>query len=103
MHVPLQPRGKADAFDLALDGMTAEVISIEQDFEDRIYLSVVIDDDPGRDFGVAGKPGHRFYFQPEEVEPIEGKIEKVKSAEREHRESHEENPDRWDWQYLLRR
>ncbi len=83
MHVRLRPRGKADAFDLALDGMTAEVISIEQDFEDRIYLSVVIDDDPGRDFGVAGKPGHRFYFQPEEVEPIEGKIEKVKSAERD--------------------
>ncbi len=25
----------------------------------------------GRDFGAAGKPGHRFFFRPEEVEPLD--------------------------------
>ena len=26
---------------------------------------------PGRDLGAAGKPGHRFFFRPEEVEPLD--------------------------------
>ena len=69
-RVRLKPRGRADVFDLALTNMTAVVVSIEQDFEDQVYLSVVIDEDPGRDFGMAGQPGHRFYFRPDEVEPI---------------------------------
>jgi hydrogenase maturation protease len=71
MHVRLRPRGRADVFDLSLDGMTAEIIAIEQDFDGRIYLSVVIDDDPGRDLGAAGKPGHRFHFRPDEIELLE--------------------------------
>jgi hydrogenase maturation protease len=31
---------------------------------------VTLIDDPGRDLGVAGLPGHRFFFSQEESEPI---------------------------------
>jgi hydrogenase maturation protease len=30
----------------------------------------VVDDDPGRDLGQRRQPGHRFFFAPEEVEPL---------------------------------
>ncbi len=69
-RVRLRPRGGADIMDLALAGMTANVESIEQDFEGCIYLAVTVDDDPGRDLGVLKQPGHRFFFLPEEVEPL---------------------------------
>jgi len=69
-RVRLHPLGDADIMDLALKGMTAVIEAIEQDFEDRVHLAVTVDDDPGRDLGVSGKPGHRFFFRPEEVEPI---------------------------------
>ena len=69
-RVRLRPRGRADIMDLALADKTAVVDSIEQDFEGRIFLAVTVDDDPGRDFGALRQPGHRFFFSPEEVEPL---------------------------------
>jgi hypothetical protein len=69
-RVRLRPRGRADIMDLALAGMTATVEAIEQDFEDRVYLAVTVDDDPGKDLGRLRQPGHRFFFQPDEVEPL---------------------------------
>ena len=57
--------------DLALKGKTAVIAALEQDYEDRIHLAVTVDDDPGRDLGAMGKPGHRFFFRPEEVEPLD--------------------------------
>ena len=57
-------------FDLALQGKIATIQAIEQDFEDCIYLSVTVDDDPGKDFGIQGLPGHRFFFRLDEVEPL---------------------------------
>lgn len=66
--VRLWPLGDADIFDLALKGKRAMIAAIEQDLDDRFQLAVTVDDDPGRDLGAAGKPGHRFYFRPEEVE-----------------------------------
>ena len=69
-RVRLRPRGRADVFDLALTGMTATVEAIEQDFEGRVYLAVTVDDDPGKDLGRLRQPGHRFFFAPEEVEPL---------------------------------
>ena len=69
-RVRLRPRGGGDIMDLALAGKTAAVDSIEQDFEGRIYLAVTVDDDPGRDLGAMRQPGHRFFFQPDEVEPL---------------------------------
>jgi hypothetical protein len=46
------------------------VVSIERDFENRIYLAVIVDDDPGKDLGHTGKPGHRFFYGVDEVEPL---------------------------------
>ena len=67
-RVRIWPIGRADILDLAIAGKTAIVESIEQDFEDRIYLAVTLDDDPGRDLGQLKQPGHRFFYGVEEVE-----------------------------------
>jgi hypothetical protein len=69
-RVRLAPRRRADIFDLALAGKLATIEAIEQDFEQRIYLAVVLDDDPGADLGMARQPGHRFFFAVDEVEPV---------------------------------
>jgi hypothetical protein len=70
-RVRIWPLDNADIFDMALKGKMATIAAIEQDFEDRVYLAVTVDDDPGRDLGAQGKPGHRFFYRPEEVEPLE--------------------------------
>jgi hypothetical protein len=69
-RVRLWPQKKADIMDMALEGKVALIEAIEQDFEDNIQLAVVLDDDPGREFGMMRQPGHRFFFSPEEVEPL---------------------------------
>jgi hypothetical protein len=74
-RVRLWPLGVADIMDLALKGKSAVIESIEQDFEDRVHVAVTVDDDPGRDLGATGKPGHRFFFKPEEVEPLDDEPE----------------------------
>jgi hypothetical protein len=66
-RVRLWPQRRSDIFDLALRGKTAVIADIEQDYEDRIHLAVTVDDDPGSDFGMEGRPAHRFFFSPEEV------------------------------------
>ena len=68
--VVVRPRGGADAIDVALAGRRATVVAIERDFEDRVHVAVTIDDDPGRDLGRDGKPGHRFFFRPDELERL---------------------------------
>jgi hypothetical protein len=67
-RVRLRPRKKADIFDIALEGKIAIVESVERDFENNVHLAVTVEDDPGREFGVARQIGHRFFFGPEEVE-----------------------------------
>jgi hypothetical protein len=67
--VRLRPRPGADILDLALRDRTARVESIVQDFDDRVQVAVVLDDDPGADLGMLRMPGHRFFFQLSEVEP----------------------------------
>ena len=69
-RVRLCPRGRADILDLALAGKSATVEAIEQDYDGQVYLAVTVDDDPGKDLGMLRQPGHRFFFQPEEVEPL---------------------------------
>ncbi|HKO96415.1 MAG TPA: hypothetical protein VJU86_05465 [Pyrinomonadaceae bacterium] len=70
--VRLKPRTGGDIFDLALAGKIAIVEAIEQDYEGKAHLAVVVDDDPGRDLGMLRQPGHRFFFSPEEVEVLGG-------------------------------
>ena len=57
--------------DVILAGKEATIESVEQDYEGRIALGVTIDCDPGKDLGKEGKPGHRFFYAPEEVERIQ--------------------------------
>jgi hypothetical protein len=68
--VRLCPRAGGDVFDLALAGKRATIESIEQDYDGKPHLAVVLDDDPGRDLGFLRQPGHRFFFGPDEVEPV---------------------------------
>jgi hypothetical protein len=71
-RVRLWPQAGRDIFDIALSGKVAIVEKIEQDFEDRILLAVSVEDDPGREMVDMPVLGHRFFFSPEEVEPLEG-------------------------------
>jgi len=66
-RVRLKPRAGGDIFDLALSGKVAVIEAIEQDYEGKAHLAVVVEDDPGRDLGMQRQPGHRFFFSPEEV------------------------------------
>jgi hypothetical protein len=68
-RVRLWPTRKADILDIAMEGKTATIESIEQDYEDRTFLAVTLDDDPGRDLGEMRKIAHRFFFALDEVEP----------------------------------
>jgi hypothetical protein len=71
-RVMLWPRPGGDVMDLALAGKVAFIEAIEQDYENRIYLAVTLEDDPGRDLGEDRSVlGHRFFFSPEEVVPLE--------------------------------
>lgn len=70
-RVRLWPQNRADIMDMAMEGKTASIESIEQDYDDQVHLAVVLDDDPGRDLGLLRQIGHRFFFTPEEVEPLE--------------------------------
>jgi hypothetical protein len=69
--VRLWPLGRADIFDMVLEGKSAVIESIECDLENRVYVAVVIDDDPGQEFGLQRQPGHRFFFGIDEIEPIQ--------------------------------
>jgi hydrogenase maturation protease len=67
-RVRLRPGKRGDVMDIALAGKTAMIESIEQDYEGKFHVCVVADDDPGRDIGMMRQPGHRFFFDPEEIE-----------------------------------
>lgn len=69
-RVRLRPRRRADILDIALQGKLAIVEAVERDYEGRLHVAVVLEDDPGRDLGLARQPGHRFFFTLEEVERV---------------------------------
>ncbi len=70
--VRLRPRQGGDVLDIALAGQIALIESLEQDYEGKCHVCVVLDDDPGRDLGMLRQPGHRFFFDAAEVEPLRG-------------------------------
>jgi hydrogenase maturation protease len=70
-RVRLHPQRRADAFDLVLEGKAATVQEVVQTMDGRIQLAVTIEDDPGRDLGEDRQIGHRFFFAPDEVEPLD--------------------------------
>jgi hypothetical protein len=69
-RVRLRPKGRADIFDLVLKDEMAVIEAIERDFDDRVHVAVVLESDPGREFGLDRMPGHRFFFSPDEIEPV---------------------------------
>src|SRR3984957_8413556 len=70
--VRLDPRRTgSDIFEEALAGRTAIVHEVLEDYEGRIQLAVTVAEDPGQDLGALRRPGHRFFFEPREVQPLE--------------------------------
>jgi len=69
-RVRLRPRKGGDVFDIALAGQIATIEAIEQDYDGKFHVCVVLDEDPGRDMGMLRQPGHRFFFSAEEIEPL---------------------------------
>lgn len=69
-RVRLRPRDGGDILDIALRGQIANVEGIEQDYEGQQHVCVVLQNDPGRDLGLMRQPGHQFFFNPAEIEPL---------------------------------
>src|SRR3984893_8175871 len=69
-RVRLRPRPGGDVMDIALAGQFATIECIEQDYDGKQHVCVVLDDDPGKDMGLLHQPSHRFFFDAEEVEPL---------------------------------
>ena len=67
-RVRLVPKRRADAWDMFLIGKIATVQKIHQDFEDRVYVAVTVDDDPASEYHEWY--GRSFFFEPDEVEAI---------------------------------
>jgi hydrogenase maturation protease len=70
-RVRLRPGRARDLFDVALAGRAAVVEEVVQTMEGALHLAVTVDDDPGRDLGADRQIGHRFFFSPDEVEPLD--------------------------------
>ena len=82
-RVRLRPRKGGDVMDIALAGQVATIECIEQDYEGKCHVCVVLDNDPGRDMGLLRQPGHRFFFDAEEVEPLsEDEARELKPAQK---------------------
>ncbi len=70
-RVRIRPKGRGDVMDIALRNRIATIASIEQDVDGVLLVAVTIDDDPGRDLGAQGWPGHRFFYRPDELERLQ--------------------------------
>jgi hydrogenase maturation protease len=79
-RVRLKPRTRGDLFDVVLAGRAAIIEGIEQDLDGNVQLAVTVEDDPGRDLGDRRMPGHRFFFAPDEVEPLDGPADEPAAA-----------------------
>ncbi|NUP09810.1 MAG: hypothetical protein HOW73_27505 [Polyangiaceae bacterium] len=67
--VRIRPSGR-DPLDTALAGARATIVDIAVEVGGREHAVVVLDDDPGRDFGLAGLGiGHRLFIDVRELEP----------------------------------
>jgi hydrogenase maturation protease len=80
-RVRLLPRKGGDILDIALKGQIATIESIEQDYEGKSHICVVLDEDPGRDLGLMRQPGHRFFFDPSEVQTLPCEFQTAKDIE----------------------
>jgi hypothetical protein len=66
-RVRIAPNARADAMDMFLAGKTARVTGVFRDFDDRVHVAVVLDDDPGADLRLAA--GRFLYIAAHQHEP----------------------------------
>ena len=69
-HVRLRLGDRIDTYDRMLDGRTATVERIYLDHDDRLYIGVTIDDDPGQ--LLMRESGRFHFFFTREIELMEG-------------------------------
>ena len=69
-RVKLCPRPRGDVFDQILSGKTGVVEGLDESLDGVPQVAVTLEDDPGRDMGEGRYPGHRFFFNVDEVQPI---------------------------------
>jgi hypothetical protein len=62
--VRLRPGTDRDPFDRMLDGRLATIERIYYDLDDRLYLAVTVDDDPGQEL-MRETGRYLFFFVPE--------------------------------------
>lgn len=74
-RVRLRPHQGGDLMDMALAGRVAVIEGIDCDDAGVAQVAVVVEDDPGRDLGLARHPAHRFFFQVSELEPVDEREE----------------------------
>jgi hypothetical protein len=65
--IVLRPGTDGDVYDKILHGRTATVERIYRGYDDRLYLGVTVDDDPGQD--LLRETGRYLFFFADEVEP----------------------------------
>ncbi|HEY7266138.1 MAG TPA: hypothetical protein VH501_00450 [Solirubrobacterales bacterium] len=68
--IVLRPGTEGDVYDKILDGRTATVERIYRGYDERVYLGVTVDDDPGQD--LLRETGRFLFFFADEVEPVPG-------------------------------
>ncbi len=68
--IVLRPGTEGDVYDKILHGRTATVERIYRGYDERVYLGVTVDDDPGQD--LLRETGRYLFFFADEVEPVSG-------------------------------
>lgn len=64
----LRPGTDRDVYDKMLDGRRATIERIYVDYDDRVYLGVTVDDDPGQQ--LMRETGRYLFFFANEVEQL---------------------------------
>jgi hypothetical protein len=64
----LRPGTDRDVYDKLLDGREATLERIYLDYDDRVYLGVTVDDDPGQE--LMRETGRYLFFFANEVEAL---------------------------------
>jgi hydrogenase maturation protease len=71
-RVRLHPRTtRTDVLMAAIDGRRAIVDAVLEDTDDKVRVTVTLEDDPARSLGKGRGLGHRFFLDPDEVEPLQ--------------------------------
>lgn len=64
----LRPGTDRDVYDKMLDGRRATIERIYLGYDDRVYLGVTVDDDPGQE--LMRETGRYLFFFTNEVQPL---------------------------------